>query len=343
MFWLALILGFLALMALTGAAYQHIETEREAKLYPPPGRMIDVGGHRLHINIQGASPADKQVPTVVFDSGLGATSTSWRMVAPEIARHARVVTYDRAGVGWSDPSPLPRTARQNMNELRTLLQKAEVPPPYLFVAHSYGAYNCRLFTSLYPDEVTGLVMVDGIHPQEWLEPTEVEERSRRFGLRLCKRGERLARLGIARFYLEGVIAGLLGLTQPVFGIISSGATVVGKRIVEGLSKLPRDLQPVILSHWSRPSHFASTRSQMENIKESAQQVADAPPLKDLPIVALVPSNATARRLEASRAFAATSSHGQHIVVENSTHFIQLDNPEAVTSAIYGQLEIANSQ
>ena len=338
MLWLALILGFLALMALTGAAYQRIETEREAKLYPPPGRMIDVGGHRLHINIQGASPANQQQPTVVFDSGLGATSTSWRMVAPEIAKHTLVVTYDRAGAGWSDPSPIPRTARQNMSELRTLLQRANVPPPYLFVAHSYGAYNCRLYTSLYPEEVAGLVMVDGIHPQEWLEPTETEERNRRFGIRLCRRGERGAHLGIARLYLEGVIAGLLGLTQPAFGIITSGATVVGKRIVEGLSKLPRDLQPVILSHWSRPSYFASTRSQMEHIRESAQQVQDAPLPKDLPIVALVPSNATPERLAGSKAFAASSPQGRHIVVENSTHFLQLDNPAAVVEALLGMIE-----
>ena len=338
MLWLALIFGFLALMALTGAAYQRIETEREAKLYPPPGRMIDVGGHRLHINIQGASPENKQQPTVVFDSGLGATSTSWRMVAPEIARHVRVVTYDRAGLGWSDPSPKPRTARQNVAELRALLQKASVPPPYLFVAHSYGAYNCRLYASLFPDEVAGLVMVDGIHPQEWLEPTEADERNRRFGLRLCRRGERGARLGIVRLYLEGIIAGLLGLTQPAFGIITSGTTVVGKRIVEGISKLPRELQPIILSHWSRPSYFASTRSQMEHIRESAQQVADAPPLKDLPILALVPSNATPERLAASQAFAATSTRGRHLIIENSTHFIQLDNPEAVVEALLGVLE-----
>ena len=347
MIWLALIPGIAVLVLLTGAAYQTVETDREARLYPPPGRMLDVGGHRLHILIAGEQRTPGQ-PTVVFDSGLGATSTSWRLVAPEIAKFARVVTYDRAGLGWSEESTAPRTAQRNVGELRALLKGmdvagASVAPPYLLVGHSYGAYDCRLFAAQFPDEVAGLVLVDGIHPREWLEPSPAEERGRRFGVRLCRRGARLARLGVARAYLEGVVAGQLGLSRPAFQFLSSGATVVGKRVVNALRKLPRELQPVILSHWSRPSFFASTGDHMEYLPESAAQVADAEAeartrlAGNYPIVCLSPDSARPERVAASKVFAEASPRGCHVLVENSSHFIQLDQPHAVVIAVMQRL------
>ena len=338
MFWFALILGIIALALATGAAYQTVETDREARLYPPPGQMLDVGGHRLHILITGEQKTPGQ-PTVVFDSGLGATSTSWRLVAPETAKLTRVVTYDRAGLGWSEESTAPRTAQRNVDELRMLLEGASVAPPYVLVGHSYGAYDCRLFAAQFPDEVAGLVLVDGIHPREWLEPSPAEERGWRFGVRLCRRGAQLARLGVARAYLEGVVTGQLGLSQPAFQFLSSGATVVGKRIVNALRKLPRELLPVILSHWSRPSFFASTGDHMEYLPESAAQVADAEAeartrlAGNYPIVCLSPDSARPERVAASKVFAEASPRGCHVLVENSSHFIQLDQPHAVVIAV----------
>lgn len=99
-------------------------------------------------------------PTVVIESGWGGSSATWGWVQPEVSRVTRVCTYDRAGMGWSEPSPYPRTARQFAKELHTLLEKANEPGPYVLVAHSLGGYTARVYAHDYPDEVSGFVLID---------------------------------------------------------------------------------------------------------------------------------------------------------------------------------------
>jgi hypothetical protein len=112
-------------LLLVGYLYEPIAEAADAKANPAPGQLVDVGGYRLHINCTGAGS-----PTVVIESGWGDMSASWGWVQPEIARSTRVCTYDRAGMGWSEPSPQPRTARQFALELHTLLTNANVPGPW---------------------------------------------------------------------------------------------------------------------------------------------------------------------------------------------------------------------
>src|SRR4051812_32708693 len=100
---------------------------------PPPGRLVAVNGHRLHVRATGGGS-----PTVVFDAALAGSSISWTFVQPQVERFARAVSYDRAGFGWSDAGPLPRTAGRIADELRVLLERAGEPPPYLLVGHSFG-------------------------------------------------------------------------------------------------------------------------------------------------------------------------------------------------------------
>ena len=127
----------------------------DAKAYPPPGQMVDVGGYRLHINCTGSGS-----PTVVIESGWGDSSASWGWVQPEVAKTTRICTYDRAGMGWSEASPEPRTAREFAKELHTLLAKANEPGPYVLVGHSMGGYTVRVYAHDYPEEVAGLVLID---------------------------------------------------------------------------------------------------------------------------------------------------------------------------------------
>src|SRR3989441_5358143 len=108
-----------------------------------PGQLVDLGGWRLHLNCTGHGSASQ--PTVILEAGAGGFSVDWSLVQPEVARFARVCSDDRAGLGWSDLGPRPRTLRQVVWELHTLLEKADVRPPYLFVAHSYGGILARLF------------------------------------------------------------------------------------------------------------------------------------------------------------------------------------------------------
>jgi pimeloyl-ACP methyl ester carboxylesterase len=124
--------------------------------------MIDVGGFHMHLYCTGEGPL-----TVVLDSGLSDTWLHWNKVQPEVAQFTRVCSYDRAGLGWSEPSPRPRTSRVIAEEMHALLQKAQVPPPYVLVGHSMGGLNVRAYANLYPSEVRGMVLVDASHPEQY--------------------------------------------------------------------------------------------------------------------------------------------------------------------------------
>ncbi|HEX8097709.1 MAG TPA: alpha/beta hydrolase, partial [Pyrinomonadaceae bacterium] len=115
----------------------------------------DAGGHRLHMLVEG-----RGAPTVILESGLGDGLESWAKVQPEVARFARVVAYDRAGLGRSEPGPKPRTARQVATELHTALKNAGLKPPFVLVGHSGSGFTIRVFANLYPNEVAGLVFVE---------------------------------------------------------------------------------------------------------------------------------------------------------------------------------------
>jgi len=124
--------------------------------------LVDVGGYRLRLDCAGAGDV-----TVVMDSGLCQPMKSWGRVPSEVASFARVCTYDRAGVGESDPGPTPRTAERIVHDLEALLLKARVPAPYVLVGHSFGGLNVRLYASRHPQQVAGLVLVDASHEQQY--------------------------------------------------------------------------------------------------------------------------------------------------------------------------------
>ncbi len=123
-----------------------------------PGQLVDVGGYRLHLQCVGQGS-----PTVVLDAGLGSFSLDWGAVQPQLATTTRVCAYDRAGLGWSEPGPLPRSPQQFADELHVLLTNAGVEGPYVLVAHSISGKTARLFASQHPNEVVGMVLVDARH------------------------------------------------------------------------------------------------------------------------------------------------------------------------------------
>ncbi len=134
-----------------------ILTFGQTKLGPAPGTMIGVGDHKLHINCTG--PRDAK-PVVIFEAGGGAFSKDWTVVQSLLAGQARACAYDRAGLGWSDPGPAPRTLKQEVFELHNLLKGAKISGPLVLVGQSIGALNVRLYTMQYGNEVAGIVLVD---------------------------------------------------------------------------------------------------------------------------------------------------------------------------------------
>jgi pimeloyl-ACP methyl ester carboxylesterase len=194
-----------------GAAYQAIATANDRRTYAPPGQMIDIGGRRIHMLMMGHESGQ---PTVILEAGMASFSSNYYWVQNELAAATQVVAYDRAGLGWSDPSPEPQDAQQSARDLHAALQKAGLPGPYVVAGHSYGGLVVRAFTDLYPDEVAGMVLIDASHPDQWAHIPA--SRDGKFNGRANLFTAFLARLGVVRlFRLES--ASYSGLPQQQAG------------------------------------------------------------------------------------------------------------------------------
>ncbi len=308
----------LLLLAAGGATYQSVATARDARRFPPPGQMVDVGGFRLHLDCSGEGS-----PVVILDSPSGSSSLGWSLVQPEVARFTRVCAYDRAGYGWSDPGPNPRTTGRIVSELRSLLENGGVRGPYVLVGSSVGGCNLRLFAAQAPAQVAGMVLVDSAHeemfsrlpPSVGISPAQI----RMVGLfRLA------ARLGILR------------LAEMPIG--------------EGSSDLlPEELIPMARAVGFRASWVDAIYQELAATEESFAEVREALPrnggplLGEKPLVVLTrgrreeiseeEAQAEEVWMELQEELAASSTNSTQIIAEESGHFIQADQPGLVVEAI----------
>lgn len=191
---LLVLVGVIVALGLVGAVYQVLAEARDMRAYPPPGQLIDIGGYKLHIHCLG-NPAS--TPTIVLEAGLGGTSVDWVYVHHNLAASVRVCAYDRAGYGWSELGPNPRDAEHVAAELHTLLQRANIRPPYVLVGHSFGGIYLRVYTAHYPDEVIGVALIDSSHPEQMTRSAEGQAMYQS-NLRLAQIFPIAARLGLPR-------------------------------------------------------------------------------------------------------------------------------------------------
>jgi pimeloyl-ACP methyl ester carboxylesterase len=160
--WVWLLRGVISVVILSCAAllggyfYENNAAAREAKRFPPPGQLVDVGGRSIHLLCKG----DAAGPTVVIEPGAGEPAMLWWSVQDQISAFARVCTYDRAGYQWSAPFSEQRSIEDRARELHEVLARANVPAPYVLVAHSYGGAIVRLFARDHMPDTAGVVLVD---------------------------------------------------------------------------------------------------------------------------------------------------------------------------------------
>jgi len=294
----------------TGLLYQRIASTQDASSYPAPGRLIDVGGYRLHLDCTGTGRPGS--PTVILEEGLAATSLGWSKVQPGVASFTRVCSYDRAGYGWSDTGPLPRTAGRMVRELHTLLARAGVAGPYVLVGHSYGGLIMQLYTYTHPQQVAGLVLVDSVHEDELVHSLHLRQDTVN-DIKQLQSCQALAPFGILRLF--GFWNGL-------------GA------------EYPPTVQPAAKAQLYQ-TRFCQTVSDEEAAYEVsfAQVRAVRHPLGHLPLVVLTRGIPDADpQLERDwqalqRDLASLSSDSVHIIATRSRHYIQLNQPDLVIAAI----------
>jgi pimeloyl-ACP methyl ester carboxylesterase len=311
-----ILLGMLVLLVFAAGAgflYENISEARDRRFNPMRGKLVDVGGRKMHINCTGQG-----TPAVILDSGLGDSYVSWRKVQPEIAKFARACSYDRAGLGYSDPGNEPRTSKVIAEQLHALLQAAGISPPYVLVGHSMAGYDVRLYVSLYRNDVVGMVLVDASHPDQenrfpselkgmegsWLREAEFLEYTMPFGiprlLGFCDENP-VVRAADCNFHTarEGVAE------LKAFNTSAAQAAATGS-----LGELPL----TVLSHDPDKSSSEFPPDLDRSLNQAWDKMQDE--------------------------LAHLSTRGTRVIAKNSGHYVQSDRPELVIDALRNVTEQA---
>lgn len=302
-------------LAASAAAYELISARRDTEVYPARGRLVDVGGFRLHINCIGAGS-----PTVVLDAGLGGSSLDWSLVQSELATTTKVCAYDRAGMGWSDPGLRARTPEQVSEELHTLLENAEIAGPYVLVAHSLSGKYARLFALHHRDETAGIVLVDA--RSEYVDDRTTPLENRAFLEAVKSQGRQYAaarQFGIARLF---------------------GAQLAGT------SAIPPETRRLMALLATRQDAINATEGEAQARAANDTELRAEPAIGSLPLIVLVSDQSIANVphwAEAQRRQAGRSSEGRIVIASESSHAIHLDRPDVVIGSVREVVASARSQ
>lgn len=298
----------------------------KSTMYPPMGKLVDTGGHLLHINIMGNGS-----PAVIMESGSGDFSFIWSLVQPEVSKFTTTVSYDRAGFAWSEPGPFPRTGHQIAFELHTALHNAGLKSPYILVGQSFGGFLVRSYARYYPEEVAGMVLVDALNEDEKIvidnKPVRIREFAR--GLQAPPVITLIKRDTLKKF--PDKRDSLYTFIEPPF------------------DKLPDSIQKRQIWAQSQPGFRVAVENEMN---WSPEDVADmyfnkGKPeymLDNIPLIVLSKGHGyykgmpdslqlETERLKLQEDLAHLSGNSKHIVDKNAGHNIHLEDPALVIEAI----------
>jgi pimeloyl-ACP methyl ester carboxylesterase len=311
-----------------GALYQLAGSYADRRRFQPPGRLFKVGETVLHLHQQGNGR-----PVVVLEAGIAGTSVGWALVQPAIAEFTTACSYDRAGLGWSGKHRTGRTVEQMTGELKRLLDSAGLPGPYILVGHSFGGLLIKAFAVKYPELVGGLVFVDPVSLATWSVCTDAQRRRLAFGARLSRRGAMLARVGVVRASLALLMSGGKGISKRIGRTAAGRGSAVLEKLVGEVQKLPREVWPMIRSHWSQPKSFLGMAAYLECLPASAVEVIAMRLPQPIPVVILSAATASPEELSERDSVIEDNPAGHHILLEGTGHWLQLERPEAVVNAV----------
>jgi pimeloyl-ACP methyl ester carboxylesterase len=299
--------------------------------------MVDIGGKRLHVQVEGAGR-----PTVVLESGIAASSLNWALVQKLVAGFTTVVSYDRAGLGWSDAPAHGCTAADAARDLAAVLERTQAAGPFVLVGHSFGGLIVRVFQQQYPERVAGMVLVDPVARVEWRELSGPRQKTLARGVRLSRRGAVLARLGVVRMALNALLGGSRLIPKLIARASAGRGAGVMERLTGEVRKMPQELWPAIASHWSEARCFLAMADALENLPRSVLQIEEGRPLGNTPLVVLSASTASPEALLEHQEESRLSTRGRHVLPAGAGHWIQLDDPRAVADAIERVVGIVRS-
>jgi pimeloyl-ACP methyl ester carboxylesterase len=303
-----------------GAAEPATQPNPAWEIYAQPHQLIDVGGRRLNLYCLGHGS-----PTVILDGGLGDDVTEWRDVQDPIARQTRVCAYDRAGYGFSDPGPTPRTAAALDADLEALLHAADLRPPYVLVGASLAGLHVRLFADRHRSEVAGMVLVDPsfehqVARYEAATPAYVPTAERQ--------------LATFKRCIEALRAGVPARDSQTY------KDCIGDPDPD----LPNDVVAALAAR-VRPDTYVMILSELEEFSGASSEEVDASRRSygDMPLIVLTAAlapNADPDTITRTRIWTAMhdrmaqlSSRGVNRIIPGATHHIQQSRPQAVIAAV----------
>jgi pimeloyl-ACP methyl ester carboxylesterase len=304
------VIGFLAL-GVVGGGYATVGAAADARAYPMPGQLIDVGGHRLHLSCTGSG-----TPTVVLEPGGGEMSSNMGWIAPAVARGTRVCVYDRAGRGWSEPADTPQDGAQIATDLHTLLQRGGAPGPYVLAGHSFGGLYVLTFAARYPNEVAGMVLVDSTN-----------------------RASAATARTASRY--DGGSYDVLG---RVSALVSSTARLgVGRLYAQvGSGGLPPRSEGEVRASVATASNLRSTIDEYVQANASTQEAASLRDFADKPLVVLTAGiGSDATHSAAQNELASLSTNSAHRVIE-ADHEGLIGNEQGAAATTQGILDVVQA-
>lgn len=262
----------------------------------PLGQLIDIGGRRLHAVITGDH--NGKLP-IVLEAGLTATSSCWAWVQQELTKTTKVLSYDRAGLGWSDSTREQKDARSIATDLHRLLDATRFPKPFVFVGHSMGGIFGRAYASMFPNEIAGMALIDASHPEQIERSPNIKKALRRF-FWFLKATPYMASCGVMK------VCGDFGMSAQAAG-------------------LPEAHTQVAKNFFSNARHMRETVREAEQWFTSAGQVKEER-LGDLPLVTVTaPEKCMHGWLDLQKELSEISTRGRHVVVNGASHVTILTN------------------
>lgn len=323
-----LALAIIAAILFLQIALQLLCVWLDSRKFSGPGSVIKVGDRTVHVHQLGAG-----TPPVILEAGIAASSLNWSILQPQLAALTSTFSYDRAGFGWSTSTGRQCRLSQMADELHQWIDALQVPRPYVLVGHSYAAYILRVYAQRFPEELAGIILVDPLTPEEWINPDRSQRWQLRRGVWFSRAGAMLGGVGVVRFCLWLLLQrGNSAVPRRVLSLFGGKASETGERIVGELAKLPPETVPLIRERWSHGRFFLTMSRYIQTLPQNAAEASRFQIPAHIPVTVISGAHQSPVRLAEHQAIAAHSLRGKHLIAEKGAHWVHLDQPELIVEA-----------